>query len=147
MTRFRGAKVCSKWLQERIDDHSIESDYKCTTGLKVQKWEFSKWYYVCVVTLHDYTTDTNDNMTTKTDFHTEHINMNTWVHSFVLLESAFRHISHFTIWLKSELCPSFHSHPHALMMCAVLPRPWSLFSLHPVLLAFLVSFLPLLWGS
>ena len=33
--------------------------------------------YVCVVTLHDYTTDTNDNMTTKTDFHAEHINTNT----------------------------------------------------------------------
>ena len=37
MTRFRGAKVCGKWLQERIDDHSIQSDYKCTIGLKVQK--------------------------------------------------------------------------------------------------------------
>ena len=28
MTRFRGAKVCSKWLQERIDDHNIQSDNK-----------------------------------------------------------------------------------------------------------------------
>ena len=37
MTRFRGAKVCSKWLQEIIDDHNIQSDYKCTTGLKVLK--------------------------------------------------------------------------------------------------------------
>ena len=37
MSRFRGAKVCSKWLQERIDDHNIQSDYKCTIGLKVQK--------------------------------------------------------------------------------------------------------------
>ena len=37
MTRFRGAKVCSKWLQERFDDRSIQSDYKCTIGLKVQK--------------------------------------------------------------------------------------------------------------
>ena len=37
MTRFRGAKVCSKWLQERIDDHSIQSDCKCTVGLTVQK--------------------------------------------------------------------------------------------------------------
>ena len=37
MTRFRGAKVCSKWLQERIDDHNKQSDYKCTVGLKVQK--------------------------------------------------------------------------------------------------------------
>ena len=37
MTRFRGAKVCSKWLQERIDDHNIQSDYKGTIGLKVSK--------------------------------------------------------------------------------------------------------------
>ena len=28
MTRFRGAKVCSKWLQERIDDHNIQSENK-----------------------------------------------------------------------------------------------------------------------
>ena len=27
MTRFRGAKVCNKWLQVRIDDHRIQSDY------------------------------------------------------------------------------------------------------------------------
>ena len=74
MTRFRGAKVCSKWLQE-IDDHKIQSDYKYKSEL--QKKEFSTWYYVCVVTLHDNTTDTNDNVTTKTDFHTEHINTNT----------------------------------------------------------------------
>ena len=37
MTRFRGAKACSKWLQERIDDHNIQSDYKFTIRLKVQK--------------------------------------------------------------------------------------------------------------
>ena len=34
MTRFRGAKVCSKWLQERIDDHNIQSDYKYKSGLQ-----------------------------------------------------------------------------------------------------------------
>ena len=77
MTRFRGAKVCNKWLQERIDDHRIHSDYKHKSEL--QKKEFCIWYYVCVVTLHDNTTDTNDNMTTKiqTDFHTEHMNTDT----------------------------------------------------------------------
>ena len=37
LTRFRGAKVCSEWLQERIDEHNIQSDYKCTIRLKVQK--------------------------------------------------------------------------------------------------------------
>ena len=37
LTRFRGAKVFSKWLQGRVDDHNIQSDYKCTIGLKVQK--------------------------------------------------------------------------------------------------------------
>ena len=76
MTRFRGAKVCNKWLQERIDDHRIQSDYKYKSEL--QK-EFSTWYYVCVVTLYDNTTDTNDNMTTKiqTDFHTKHMKLYT----------------------------------------------------------------------
>ena len=74
MTRFRGAKVCNNWLQVRIDDHSIQSDYKYKSGLQSENSEIG---HVCVVTLHDYTTDTNDNMTTKTDFHTEHINTNT----------------------------------------------------------------------
>ena len=32
-TSFRGAKVCSKWLQERIDDHNIQSDNKYKSGL------------------------------------------------------------------------------------------------------------------
>ena len=54
MTCFRGAKVCNKWLQERID-HNIQPDNKFTID----------------------TTDTNDDMTTATDFHTEHINTNT----------------------------------------------------------------------
>ena len=36
MIRFRGAKVCSKWLQERIDDHNIQSDNKYKSGLKVR---------------------------------------------------------------------------------------------------------------
>ena len=34
MTRFRGAKVCSKWLHERIDDHNTQSDYKYKSELK-----------------------------------------------------------------------------------------------------------------
>ena len=66
--------MCSKLLQERIDGHNIQSDYKYKSGLQNEN---SVIGYVCVVTVHDYTTDTNDNMTTKTDFHTEHINMNT----------------------------------------------------------------------
>ena len=36
MTHFRGAKVCNKWLQERIDDHIIQSDHKYTNVLKVR---------------------------------------------------------------------------------------------------------------
>ena len=34
MTRFRGAKVCRKWQQERNDDHNIQSDYKNKSGLQ-----------------------------------------------------------------------------------------------------------------
>ena len=101
--------------------------------------------YACVETLHDYTTDTNDDMTTMTVFHTEHINTNTWVR-LVLFILCQRIVIHCTCsaWLKSELCPSFHSHPHALMMCVVLPRHWSLHSLHPLPLAPPVALLPLL---
>ena len=56
--------------------------------------------YVCVVTLNDYTTDTNDDMTSMTVFHTEHINTNTWVHSLLSVRT-YRHIAHCTAWLKS----------------------------------------------
>ena len=34
MTRFRDAKMCNNWLQVRIDDHRIQSEYKCTIGLQ-----------------------------------------------------------------------------------------------------------------
>ena len=36
MTRFRGAKVCSTWLQERSNDHNIQSDNKYKSGLKAR---------------------------------------------------------------------------------------------------------------
>ena len=36
MTCFRGAKVRSKWLQERLDDHNIQPDNKLTIALKVR---------------------------------------------------------------------------------------------------------------
>ena len=40
MTCFRGANVCSKWLQERSDDKIIQPDNKFIIGLKVriQNW-------------------------------------------------------------------------------------------------------------
>ena len=34
MTRFRDAKVCNNWLQMKIDDHRIQSDNKCKSGLQ-----------------------------------------------------------------------------------------------------------------
>ena len=34
MTRFRDAIVCNNWLQKRIDDHRIQSDYKYKKGLQ-----------------------------------------------------------------------------------------------------------------
>ena len=65
-----GAKVYRKWLQERIDDHNIQFDYKHQSGLKV---EFNIVRYACVMTLHDYKINTSHNMTIMTDFRTEHI--------------------------------------------------------------------------
>ena len=54
MTCFRGAIVCTKWLQERIDDQSIQPDNKLELGtsykLKLgprwnwdQKWKIKNW--------------------------------------------------------------------------------------------------------
>ena len=70
MTRFRDAQVCNNWLQKRIDDHRIQSDYKYKSE------DICTWYYVCVVT-PNYT---NDNVTTKTQntFNTAHMNTDTW---------------------------------------------------------------------
>ena len=34
MTRFRDAKVCNNFVTDEIDDHRIQSDYKCTAGLQ-----------------------------------------------------------------------------------------------------------------
>ena len=37
MTRFRDAKVCINLATDEIDDHRIQSDYKCIIGLQNQK--------------------------------------------------------------------------------------------------------------
>ena len=112
MTRCRGANVCSKWLQERMDDHDIQSDFNFKTGPTVTIQQLVR--YGCVVTLHDYTTDTKDDMTSMTVFHTEHINTNTWVRLvlFIFCQRIVLH-STCTAWFKSGLCPSFHSHSHS----------------------------------
>ena len=34
MTRFRDAKVCNNLATDEIDDHRIQSDYKCAIGLQ-----------------------------------------------------------------------------------------------------------------
>ena len=34
MTRFRDAEVCNNWLQKRIDDHRIQSDFKYKSELQ-----------------------------------------------------------------------------------------------------------------
>ena len=34
MTRFRDAKVCNTLVTDEIDDHRIQSDYKCTIGIQ-----------------------------------------------------------------------------------------------------------------
>ena len=37
MTRFRDVKVCNNLVTDEIDDHRIQSDYKCTIGLQYPK--------------------------------------------------------------------------------------------------------------
>ena len=80
MTHFRDAKVCKNLVTDEVDDHRVQSDYKCTIGLqKSRRKELYTWYCVCVVKPSDKTQDTNDNVTTKTQstFHIAHMNLNT----------------------------------------------------------------------
>ena len=60
----------------KIDDHIIQSDCKCKSGMQHPEGLYT-WYCVCVVTMHDNTSDTNDNVTTKTQstFYTAHMNI------------------------------------------------------------------------
>ena len=134
MTCFRGAKVYNKWLRQH------------TVWQQVHNWtksENSVSGYACVVTLHD--TDTNDDMTSNTDFHTEHINTNTWVYvPCLVLVSAHRHTLHMHRMAQVRAVSVTSSHPRALMMCAVLPRHWSLHYPHLLPHAPPVALLPLL---
>ena len=123
-----------KSVHEMVTDKKWWSQH--TVWLQVHKWTESEnsilVCYVCVVTLQDYTTDTCDDMTTMSVFHTEHINTNTWV-CLVLFILCLRVVTlHTAPHGSSPSCVRHSSHPHALMMCAVLPWHWSLHSLHPL---------------
>ena len=128
MSRFRGAKS----VQQFGYRWNWRSQH--TVWLQVQKWTKSEnsilVCHSCVVTLHDYTTDTIDDMTTMIIFHTEHINTNTWVCLILFIFCQRIVTMHTTPQGSSPRCVRHSSHTHALMMCAVLLRHWSLYSLH-----------------
>ena len=63
MTRFRDAKVCNNLATYEIDDHRIQSDYKCTIGLQNSRGKNS---VLGIVRLRGETEhDANDNVTIK----------------------------------------------------------------------------------
>ena len=76
MTHCRDAQVCNKWLQVRIDDRRIQSDYKYKSEL--QKIEKSH-LYLALRLRGETEHDTSDNVTTKTQntFNTAHMNTDT----------------------------------------------------------------------
>ena len=76
MTHFRDAKVCNKWLQVRIDDHRIQSNYNTKLNYKIQK-ERNLYLVLCMRGETEH--DTNDNVTTKTQntFNTAQMNTDT----------------------------------------------------------------------
>ena len=76
MTHFRDAKVCNQWVQVRIDDHRVQSEYKNESEL--QNTEGKNLYFVlCMRGKSEH--DINDNVTTKTQntFNTAHMNIDT----------------------------------------------------------------------
>ena len=81
MTRFREGKVCNNLATDEltITEYSLTTSAKKSGLQKARTTELGTWYCVCVVTMHDNTSDTNDNVTTKiqTDFHTKHMKLYT----------------------------------------------------------------------
>ena len=77
---FFDLKVCKNLVTDEMDDHRIQSEYKCTIGhYNIQK---EKTLHL-VLRLRG---DTNDNVTNKTQstFHTAHIDLNTWIDARVI---------------------------------------------------------------
>ena len=77
MTRFRDVQQAIIMTTVWIDDDKIKSDY----NIKKKTWNC-----VCVVKPNDETSDTNDDVTTKTN--TVHMKRDTWqvsVHAVFLL--------------------------------------------------------------
>ena len=68
-------KCAINWLQMKIDDHRIKSDYKCV-NYKIQK---ERNLYLVLLLRGETEHDTNDNVTTKTQntFNTAHMNTDT----------------------------------------------------------------------
>ena len=107
MTRVRDVQqaiiVATVW----VDDDKVKSDY----NIKKKTWNC-----VCVVKPNDKTSDTNDDVTTKTN--TVHMKRDTWqvnVHvGFLLvlfsLASSSSLIAHHIAWLKWSAC-LHSSHP------------------------------------
>ena len=116
MTHFRNAKVCNKWIQERIDDHRKQSDYNYKSELqKSRRKEIYTWYYICVVTPHD-------TLTTWAPWPRTPSTQRSWT---LTCECAVSHVrvvidSHYTAWLKGVA----HVISSTYVM-SVSPRPWS----------------------
>ena len=131
MTRFRDAKECNNWLQIRIDDHRIQSDYKYKKWTtKCRRTEICTWYCVCVVK------PSTTPMTTWPPRPRTPSTQRTWTltrECAVLFVSQVRVVM-IHIALHGSRVLRTSSHP--CMKCAVLLRPWILHSLllphHPI---------------
>ena len=63
MTRFRDGKVCNNLATAEIDDHRIQSDYKCISGLQYPEGE--RTLHLVLRLRGETEHDTNDNVTIK----------------------------------------------------------------------------------
>ena len=136
MTRFRYVKVCNNLVTDEIDDHRIQSDYKCTIGLQhlggknstlgvAHAWwtrQRNQWQ-------RDHQ-DPRAPSTQRTWTSTREM-MHAWSHVHVVQQSGSgRHDLHTTSWLK--LWASLMSSMHAV---SVTLRLWALHSIQlPLLL-------------
>ena len=96
----------------------MQSDCECTMGQKVQKWEFSHWFFLrCdVARLHDRHQWQHDNQQWLPHRAHQH------EHVSALFFLSFRAPSHCTLHRLTQVraVSVNYSHRHAFMMCAVL---------------------------
>ena len=120
MTRFQDAKVCNNLGTDEIDDHRIQSDYKCTIGLQNAEGKNS----TLGIASAWWNRARHQSSTQRTWTSTREV-MHEWSHvRIVPLSGSCRHDLHTISWLKCDLSASSHVHTWSERFSSILGSPF-----------------------